>query len=141
MKKLTDLASELTGSVMWKLADFTSSMGSGSFARRERLYAERESAVMLEWYERVRAADAQLSGKKLYEKIVADRRGCDPREAREIVRHAEDSYALWPDDRDLTFRDVVHYVIVHDLLAAHPDSLGTRANTEHAVKNSIPGEL
>ena len=140
MKKIKKILTEVAQSIIWRLADLIPSL-SFLVARRERVYAERESAMMLELYRGVRSANAQLAGKKLYEKIVAHRLGCDEREAREIVRHADESYAQWPDDRDLAFRDVVHYVIVHHLLAPHTGFVGTLANTEQTVMAVIPGEL
>ena len=140
LKNFAAIANKLSETVIFRLAGLIPSL---SFVaeRQERVYAERESAMMLDLYRDVRSAHAELCGKKLYEKIVAHRLGCDETEAIEIVRHADESYARWPDVRDLTFRDVVHYVIVHHLLSAHTGSVGTQANTEQTVKAAIPCEL
>ena len=134
MKKFSVIATESVDRVIWHLANLIPTMGV-LVARRERAYADRESAVMLELYRAVRSANPQLTGKTLYERIVVHRLNCDETEARRIVRLAGDSYAQWPDDRELMFRDVVHYVIVHHLLAAHTAAVGTRANTEHEFRH------
>ena len=140
MKKLGEIVTDVARRVIWRLADLIPPM-SFVVARQERLYAEGESAVLLELYRGIRSANAQLAGKEIYERVVAHRLGCDETEAREIVRHADESYAQWPDERDLKFRDVVHYVIVHHLLASHTGRVGTLANTEQTVMANIPDEL
>ena len=140
MKKIGEIATAIAESVIWKIADVFPSM-SFVVVRRELLYAKRESAVMLELYRGVRSKNGQLAGKKLYEKIVAQRLECDEAQAREIIQHADESYARWPDVRDLTFRDVVRYVIVNHLITAHSGSVGTRAYTEETVKAVVPADL
>ena len=140
MRIIREMFTDAARRVMWKLGGVNTPM-SAVAGWQERRYAERESAVMLALYKEVRETDAPLVGKKLYEKIVARRLECDETEAAEIVRHADESYAQWPDDRDLTFRDVVRYVIVHHLLSRHAGRVGTQANTEQTVMDTIPGEF
>ena len=140
MKIIPEIVTEAARRVMWKLADLNAPM-SVVTGWQERLYAERESAAMLELYQGVRTANPQLAGKKLYVEIVARRLECDEQEAAEIVRHADESYAQWPDVRDLTFRDVVRYVVVYHLLSQHTGRVGTKSNTERTVVGAIPGDL
>ncbi|MFN8178270.1 MAG: hypothetical protein U0167_10085 [bacterium] len=140
MRRITEIARELANRVIWRLADVLPALSS-VVAWRERRYAHRESAAMLESYRSVQAGNPQLAGKELYEKVVAHRLACDEAEAAEVVRHADESYARWPEERLLRFRDVVHYVIVNRLLVQHARSVGTLADTEQTVTAAIPVEL
>jgi len=85
---------------------------------REARLARRLSRKALRAYETVRAANPNLSGDALYVKVIEYRTGRNAEFARGIVSGAARSYAEWPVQRALTFRDVVHYMIVSDYLAA-----------------------
>jgi hypothetical protein len=126
--------------LIWKLADRLPFMGF-LVAWRERLFAKRESAVMLTLFHSVRNEYPQLKGAKLYEQVVARRLECDVSIAHEIVKGAEESFAQWPNWRDLMFRDVVNFLIVNHLLMNHANSVGTRANMEEVLALSIPSNL
>ena len=88
---------------------------------------------MLELLQRVQSSNPQLSGTKLYEKVVADRLCCDEMNARNIVRDAEQSFARWPVHRNLTFRDVVNHLIGTQLTAANGGVVDTRFIVERVI--------
>src|ERR1700751_3073262 len=100
------------GGGMASLLELLNEYGQRLFvARTERRYAERASAQLLELYRRARHEHPELLRRALYRNIVAQRLGPEARRADELVRRAEQSFADWPADRELKFRDVVHYLI------------------------------
>ena len=52
------------------------------------------------------------SNTERYACVIAKRSGADPCTVRKIMRRAEESFATWPVERPLNFRDVVQYVAV-----------------------------
>lgn len=108
---------------------------------RERRYARLQSAELCEIYQRHRAENPSLGKEALYEKVVVERLKCTPAQARDVIRGADQSFAQWPEERDVIFRDVANYLITHQLMAAHDKSLGTRADMLELFKDEIPGSL
>ena len=108
---------------------------------RERRYARQQSAELCEIYRRHREENPALSKEALYEKVVVERLRCSPAHARDVIRGADQSFAQWPEERDVIFRDVVNYVITHQLMAAHDKTLGTRADMVEIFKDEVPGSL
>jgi hypothetical protein len=70
-----------------------------------------------------------------------DRLQCSASQARDVIRGADVSFAQWPEERDVIFRDVVNYVITHELMAAHDKSLGTRADMVELFRDVVPANL
>ena len=108
---------------------------------RERRYAREQSEVLLEIFRRHRDENPGLSGEALYERVVMEKLHCSAPHARDVIRGADQSFAQWPEERDVIFRDVVNYLITHQLMAAHHKSLGTRADMVELFKDEIPGNL
>src|SRR5262249_17546674 len=82
--------------------------------RRTRVLAKYESFALLELAQRLRENEPTLAGKRLYERVAAERLGCDEWEARDVVRRATQDFAEWPVERPVNFRDLVsHLIIVH----------------------------
>jgi len=107
----------------------------------ERRFARRGSVGVLEAYRREHAAHPELSGKALYVAVVAAYLGTDRETASRIVRQAGESFADWPNWRDMTFRDVVNYVVIADYIRANPGRGGPDANMRRVIAKVIPGEL
>ena len=111
-------------------------------AHAERRYAKRASQEMLELYWREQRQCPELTGRPLYEAIIACRLGPNPPlSAVQIVRRAEESFVDWPRDRQLKFRDVVHYQIFDEYMRQGAVRIGTRSNIGVVVARIIPDEL
>ena len=79
---------------------------------RTRVFAKNESVALLELARRLRGYEPALSGQRLYERVAAERLGCDEVEARDVVRRATNDFAEWPVQRPVTFRDLVSHLII-----------------------------
>lgn len=110
-------------------------------AWHELRYAKRTSQRALACHQRLQSLSPELSGRALYEAFVCEFSGVETAAARTILRRAEDSFAAWPNDRDLIFRDVVQYVAILEYLASHPKRGGTTANMMSAISNTISDRL
>jgi hypothetical protein len=107
----------------------------------EKWYAWRMSREMLGWYQRVRAEQPQLTGRPLYQQVIVSRSGLDDEAARGVLRRAHQRFCEWPFERQLRFRDVVHYVVIDEYLRAHLSNLGTHADIGKVVARLIPLDL
>ena len=107
----------------------------------ERRYAKGASRQLLELFRHEQRERPELKGRALYEAVIARRLGSNPTlSAAKIVRRAEESFADWPTDRELKFRDVVHYQIFDEYMR-QSQVVGTRTNFGVAVAQIIPAEL
>ena len=110
--------------------------------RAERRYAREASQELLELFKHERREHPELKGRALYEAVVARRLGSNPSlSATVIVRRAEESFVDWPRERELKFRDVVHYQIFDEYMRHGKERVGTRTNIGVAVARIIPDEL
>jgi transposase len=109
---------------------------------REKHYAARISRELLELHRTVAAAHPRLTKHELYRQIVMARVGGTLAAADAALDRAADSFASWPVERPLTFRDVVHYLAVSDYLAANGDvAEWTRENLGKVVSSIVPDDL
>jgi hypothetical protein len=76
---------------------------------------------MLAMHAKVGAANPGLSGQALYRLVVGARLGLSDRAADAVLLRAEQSYSIWPVERELRFRDVVHYLAVTEFTTEHGD--------------------
>ncbi len=104
-------------------------------------YARRESRKALATYRDVRTQHAAVTGTALYEKIVARLTGASADAARALVRSAQQSFAEWPVERELTFRDVVHYLCFERFSRSHGNRHWTRTSLRRIVDAEIPRNL
>ena len=58
-----------------------------------------------------------------------------------MLTRAEQSFAAWPSQRDLTFADVVHYLAVEEFFASHGEAHWTQAHMGRMVAARIPNGL
>lgn len=112
-----------------------------TWAGEERRYVRRESRKVLATYHEVRAQEPALTGKQLYEKVVAKLTGATADAAKALVRAAEQSFAQWPSERELTFRDVAHYLCFESFSQAHDNRDWTRTLLSKVVDAEIPKGL
>lgn len=111
-------------------------------AHSERRYAKDASQQLLELFWRVQREHPELTGAALYEAVIARRLGETATiSPSEIVKRAEESFADWPVQRDLKFRDVVHYQIFDEYMRQGQVRQGTRTNIGDAVARIVPDEL
>jgi hypothetical protein len=110
-------------------------------AHAERRYARKASTQLLELYGRAHREHPDLTGRALYEAVIARRLGPDATKAATIVRRAEESFTDWPVERELRFRHVVHYQIFDEYQRQAPTRQGTRTNMGDVVARIIPEEI
>ena len=110
-------------------------------ARAERRFAEETSAQLLELYRQERRGGQELNPRALYQSVVAQRLGPQAGRAGELVRRAEESFTHWPADRELKFRDVVHYLIFDECMRLGTAREGTKTNMGVVVARVIPDDI
>ena len=109
-------------------------------ALNDERFARRESRKALGLYHSVHRQHPELEGRALYQEIVK-RCANDPLDsARDYVRHAEESFAAWPAERDVRFRDVVSYIVFDERVLSKKRA-GTSTDIEAVVASVIPAEL
>ena len=94
--------------------------------------------LKLHWV--VSACHPDLPRRDIYRKIVMAHAGCDDYEADSLLRRAEQSFATWPTERELTFADVVHYLAVSEYLT-DDDRIATRINMGRLIAGRVPADL
>jgi hypothetical protein len=108
----------------------------------ERRYAKHASEQLLDLYWRERRERPDLNGRALYEAVAARRLGPNPPiSAAEIVRRAAESFADWPAERAVRFRDVVQYLIFEEYMRAGTAREATKTNMGVVVAHVIPEEF
>ena len=110
-------------------------------AWRELRFAKEAGQRALACFQRLRSDQPALTGRPLYEAFVCEFAKADSAAARTILHRAEASFAAWPNERDLIFRDVVQYVVILQYLATHPKRSGTTANMTGVLSKMIPAKL
>jgi hypothetical protein len=109
---------------------------------REKHHAARTSRELLKTYHAVAAAHPGLKPPELYRHIVMARMGGTRAAAEAVLARATESFATWPVERALRFRDVVHYLAVSDYLADNEDAAEwTRENLGRVVSSLVPENL
>jgi hypothetical protein len=109
---------------------------------RERHHAAKASRELLALYRTVAAIHPRLGKQDLYRRIVMARLGGSAAAADAVLARAAESFATWPVERALTFRDVVHYLAVSDYLATNDDLADwTRENLGRVVTSRVPEDL
>lgn len=106
----------------------------------ETWYAWHVSRRMLKLYQQVRS-ECGLTGISLYEQVIMRWSRVDTRATAAILRHAEESFCIWPASHDLRFRNVVHYVVVREYLQARKGNVGTQTRMGTTVARVVPNDL
>jgi hypothetical protein len=110
-------------------------------AWQELRFAQEAGQRALACFLRLQSNEAALSGRSLYEAFVCEYGKTDSAAARTTLRRAEASFAAWPNERDLIFRDVVQYMVILEYLTTHPKRSGTTANMTGVLSKIIPVQL
>ena len=110
-------------------------------AWRERRFAAGCCRELLALHQATAARHAQVKGVALYRLVVAAHVGGDAAAADLLLRRARESYALWPEPRALTFRDVAHYLSVSGYWALHRGRRWVCSDIRRVVDTLIPHHL
>jgi hypothetical protein len=110
------------------------------FGWRESRYAADVSRELLKLYWIVTASQPGLSRREIYKHVVMARTGADAADAELVLMRAEQSFASWPSERDLTFNDVVHYLAVSEYLATG-DRMATNIDMGRLIARRLPKNL
>ena len=107
-------------------------------ATLERRQAQRVCVEVLRLYLEVERELPHLSGHARYAEVVARRIESDLHAAQAVLERAAASFAEWPLARNLTFRDVVHYLAASECLEDNPQAVGLRIQLPDIVARHIP---
>lgn len=109
---------------------------------REKHLAARVARELMKLHQAASAAHPGATKQDLYRHIVTARLKVSPAAAEAVLQRATESFASWPVERKLTFRDVVHYLVVSEYLESN-DSVAdwTRENLGHVVATVVPDQL
>jgi hypothetical protein len=94
---------------------------------RERRQIRRFCDESLMLYRQVEAQMPQGSQTERYGRFVELRSGVTPGSVPTVLRRAAESFADWPNERPLNFRDVVQYLAVTDCLKIDIAVAGVRS--------------
>jgi len=94
---------------------------------RERRQIRRFCDESLKLYRQVEAQMPQSSQTERYGRFIELRSGVTPAAVLTVMRRAEESFADWPNERPLNFRDVVQYLAVTDCLKIDLAVAGVRS--------------
>lgn len=110
-------------------------------AWRERRFVRGCCAELLALYQRTAQARPGMVGEPLYRAVVAARLGSEGKAVDDVIQGAQVSYAHWPEERDLRFRDVVHYLAVSGYCQGQGRKTWLRSNIAGVIDAEIPAEL
>ena len=96
-------------------------------ALRERSQIRRICSESLEIYRCIEREMPGASNLERYARVIEERSGADPNTVQAVIRRAEESFASWPVERPLNFRDVVQYMAVTGGLKADIAVTGVRS--------------
>ena len=112
---------------------------------RERRQIRHFCDESLKLYRQVEAQMPQASQTERYARFIELRSGANPATVQTVMRRAEESFADWPTERPLNFRDVVQYLAVTDCLKIDIAVTGVRSRIVDfvidIVGHAIPRDL
>jgi hypothetical protein len=79
---------------------------------RERYQIRRICSDSLKLYRRIEREMPGASNLERYARVIEVQSGADPDTVQTILRRTEESFATWPVERPLNFRDIVQYMAV-----------------------------
>ncbi len=105
---------------------------------RERRQIRRICVESLSLYRQVKAELPQASHTELYAHVIQRRSGATAYAVQRFMRRAEESFATWPVDRPLNFRDIVQYIAVTDCLKTDIAVDGVRSQVVETALDIVP---
>jgi len=110
-------------------------------AIRERQQVRACCTRCLELYRQVSASLPDSTPRQRYEFVVSEYTGGDAVTVRRVIRRAEESFAAWPVERDLIFRDIVQYLAATECLEDNASDSGIRTRVGAVVCDLISENL
>src|SRR6266481_4589171 len=95
-------------------------------AMREVQHVKRTCRECLQLYRRIQQERAGSTADERYAYVVGERTGSDLGGVKSIMRHVEESFAVWPNERPVNFRDVVQYLAITECLKETVSESGVR---------------
>jgi hypothetical protein len=112
---------------------------------RERRRIRRFCEESLKLYRQVEAQMPRTSQSERYARFIELSSGATPATVLTVMRRAQESFADWPNERPLNFRDVVQYLAVTDCLKIDIATAGVRSRIVDfvidIVGHAIPRDL
>jgi hypothetical protein len=93
---------------------------------------------LLELHRRVEMEMPRDSSTARYARVIELRSGADAAAVTNFMRRAEESFATWPVERPLTFRDIVLYVAVTNDLKSDIAVAGVRSRIVDFALGIVP---
>lgn len=137
---------EAPPTITWDAVDLASLAGAaGPFswllAWRERRFASECAHTLMKIHQDLSTRYPELQGEVLYRRVVATHLGGDHSAVAAVLRFAHQSFAIWPTERALNFRDVVHYLAVSQFMAEHGQARWVYADMKRIVNAIVPANL
>lgn len=110
-------------------------------AWRERRFATQCAHRLLKLHQGMAMRYPELKGEVLYRRVVAAHLHDDAVAVDAVLQYARQSFAIWPTERALCFRDVVHYLAVSQFIATHHGARWVYADMKRIVHALIPQHL
>jgi hypothetical protein len=126
-----------------------SNHASGGFLRwfdfskktKERKFAEIAALEILSLYASEKDANPNISGRSLYKRVVSKYLKITDAEANQLVLGAKQSYADWPEERDLRLNDVARYIVITRYVETRGVKYGVGPDISEVVLQTIPNDL
>jgi hypothetical protein len=109
---------------------------------QEKHHAAKASRELLKLYQTIVTARPGIRKEELYRQVVMNRLRVTLAAADAVLDRATESFATWPVERPLTFRDVVHYLAVSEYLGSKDYVASwTREDLGRVVASLVPEDL
>jgi YHS domain-containing protein len=123
------------------IRDLRSHISSWMQARQERRHVVVTCKELLALYSKVSADHPKLGKRQLTKMLVMARNNCNEKDAYEVLKFAEESYAAWPVERELTLCDVIHYLTVTEFTSNYGVEYSGHINFRPEIRSLIPSDL
>lgn len=91
-------------------------------------------------YRAVQVSESAEKSWDLYAMTIMRATGASRSDAERLLNAARESYAIWPVERDIRLRDVIHYLVVMDLFEKD-ETKATNVNLVELVRAAVPISL
>jgi hypothetical protein len=108
---------------------------------KEKKFAKIASLEILDLYVSQRIANPDLWGRPLYQKVTSKYLDVTDVEAENVVERAEQSFAIWPHEREVRLQDVARYIIVNEYIEMHGIRSGVGSHFKKVVHKIISDKL
>jgi hypothetical protein len=108
---------------------------------KEKRFAKIASLEILGLYVSQRVANPDLCGRPLYQKVTSKYLDVTDIEAQDVVKRAEQSFAIWPHEREVKLQDVARYIIVNEYIEMHGVHSGVGSHFREVIHKIISDKL